>query len=242
MKTTASKVKFLTHYSTFLTIIMVSFFLFSFNKIRQIENFEEINVKRINIIENDGTIRMVLSNKELQHSGRIDGKDWEKRERPSGLIFFNDEGDECGGLIYQTKETKNGLISGMSITMDRYKDDQVLQLSNQETVVNGKIMSQRGIHINDFPMDSHITKRMEMLEEAQKITNPEERKKKINEIYDQFGERNLLFLGKTKGNSQGLFLSDSKGQPKMMIYVDEQGNPKIQTFNDKGEIKDFIVE
>lgn len=242
MKTTASKVKFLTHYATFMTIIMVLFFLFSFKKLREIENFEEINVKRINIIENDGTIRMVLSNKELQHSGRIDGKDWEKRERPSGLIFFNDKGDECGGLIYQTKETKNGLISGMSITMDRYKDDQVLQLSNQETVVDGKIISQRGIHINDFPMNSHITKRMKMLEEAQKITNPEERKKKINEIYDQYGERNLLFLGKTKGNSQGLFLSDSKGQPKMMIYVDEQGNPKIQTFNSKGEIKDFIVE
>ena len=242
MKTTDSKVKFLTHYSTFLTIIMGSFMLFSFNKIRKIENFEEINVKRINIIENDGTTRMVLSNKALQHSGRMDGKDWEKRERPSGLIFFNDEGDECGGLIYQTKQTKNGLISGMSITMDRYKDDQVLQLSNQETVVNGKIVSQRGIHINDFPMDSHITKRTELLKEAQKITNPEEREKKINEIYDRYGERNLLFLGKTRGNSQGLFLSDSKGQPKMMIYVDEQGNPKIQTFNEKGEIKDLIVE
>src|SRR5690606_22556411 len=124
MKTTASKVKFLTNYSTFLTIIMVSFFLFSFNKIRQIENFEEINVKRINIIENDVTIRMILSKQELQHSGRNDGKDWEQRERPSGLIFFNDEGDECGGLIHRTKETKHGLISGTSITMDRYKDDQ----------------------------------------------------------------------------------------------------------------------
>jgi len=26
----------------------------------------------------------------------------------------------------------------------------------------------------------------------------------------------------------------------MKIYVDKNGNPKIQTFNDKGEVKDFI--
>ena len=242
MKTTDSKVKFLTTYSIFMTVIMVSLSLFSFKVYKKIENFDEINVKRINIIENDGTIRMVLSNKERQHSGRMDGKDWEKRARPSGLVFFNDEGDECGGLIYQTKKTKDGLISGMSISMDRYKDDQVLQLSNQEEVINGKLWSQRGIHINDYPMDSHLDKRSAMLKEAEKITNPEEREKKINEIHDRYGAKNLLFLGKTSGNSQGLFLSDSKGKPKMMVYVDDQGNPKIQTFNAKGEIKDFIVE
>ena len=240
MKTTASKVKFLTAYSTVLTVLMASLFLFSFNKIRQIENFEEINVKRINVVEDDGTLRMVLSNQKLQHYGRIDGKDWEKRERPAGLLFFNDEGDECGGLIYQAKETPKGIVSGMSITMDRYKDDQVLQLSNQEFVQNGKIVSQRGIHINDFPHDSNLVKRTELLKEAQKIEDPNERSKKINEIYDTYGERNLLFLGKTKGNSQGLFLSDAAGQPKMMIYVDDKGEPKIQTFNSKGEIKDFL--
>ena len=26
-----------------------------------------------------------------------------------------------------------------------------------------------------------------------------------------------------------------------MVYVDEKGQPKIQTFNEKGEVKDFLV-
>ena len=56
------------------------------------------------------------------------------------------------------------------------------------------------------------------------------------------GAVNRLFIGRTKGNSSGLFLSGPDGQPKMMIYVDDKGNPKIQTFNDKGEIKDFIED
>jgi hypothetical protein len=70
------------------------------------ESFDEINVKRINIIENDGTIRMVLSNKERQHPGRIDGKDIDEREREAGLLFFNDEGDECGGCVILPKTQK----------------------------------------------------------------------------------------------------------------------------------------
>ena len=68
-----------------LVLFSATFTLFtllnSFRLEKKIENFDEINVKRINIIEKDGTIRMVISNKELQHSGRMDGKDWEKRER-----------------------------------------------------------------------------------------------------------------------------------------------------------------
>jgi hypothetical protein len=30
----------------------------------------------------------------------MDDKDLPKRERPAGMIFFNDEGDEDGGLVY----------------------------------------------------------------------------------------------------------------------------------------------
>lgn len=69
MRTTASKVKALTAYSTLMTIIMASLFLFSFHKMKKIESFEEINVKRINILENDGTIRMVISNRENNIQG-----------------------------------------------------------------------------------------------------------------------------------------------------------------------------
>jgi hypothetical protein len=241
MRTTAQKLRFLTAYATIMTVLLTSLVLFSFHKINKIENFEEINVKRINILENDGTIRMVISNKEKQHSGRMDGKDWEKRERPSGMIFFNDEGDECGGLIYQAKKTEKGIVTGMSITMDQYKNDQVLQLSNQEFVKDGKLTSQRGIHINAINYESKANLTKQLIEEANKIEDTKLRNTKLNEIYKEHTSKNLLFLGKTKGNSQGLFISDPQGNPKMMIYVDDKGEPKIQTLNEKGEVKDFLI-
>jgi hypothetical protein len=242
MKTTDSKVKLLTTYSIFMTVIMVSLSLFSFKMYNKIENFDEINVKRINIIENDGTIRMVLSNKERQHPGRIDGKDFDKRERRAGLVFFNDEGDECGGIGYSTEKRGNGVFSGMLITMDRYKNDEVVNISNAEMVENGKIVSRRGIGISDFPADSHLGKSMKALEEIQKITDPAEREKKMKEGIEKYGSKSLVFLGKNPDNTQGLFLNDAKGQPRMKIYVDEKGNPKIQTLDSKGKVKDFIVQ
>ncbi|HEU4496284.1 MAG TPA: hypothetical protein VFR70_04465, partial [Flavobacterium sp.] len=150
--------------------------------------------------------------------------------------------DECGGLVSYSTKTKDGVDSGMSFTMDRYKNDQVLQLTNQESVSNGKIVSLRGIVINEYPADSHLGKTIKAKNEAKKITDPEEREKRIKEINKQHGGAHLLFLGKTKDSGQGLFLNDTNGKPKIYIYVDKKGNPKIQAFDSKGEKKDLITE
>lgn len=214
----------------------------SFRIERKFENFDEINVKRINIIEKDGTIRMVISNKELQHSGRMNGKDWVKRERQAGMIFFNDLGDECGGLIYENKLRGDGSMkNGMSITMDQYKDDQVIQILNNESIKGDKISSERGFSVNAYKSLGGIDARNKAYEEAGKIKDEKLRKQKLQEISKNQGSNKLLFLGKTMGNSQGLFIADQSGQPKLMVYVDEKGDPKIQTFNEKGEVKDFLV-
>ena len=130
----------------------------------------------------------------------------------------------------------------MSFTMDNYKDDQVLQILNDEYYANGKAFIERGISINQYPLGSNIDERNKKLDELNKISDEKERKLKIRELMKNEGAVNRLFIGRTKGNSSGLFLSGPDGQPKMMIYVDDKGNPKIQTFNDKGEIKDFIED
>ncbi|MCU0437143.1 MAG: hypothetical protein MUC49_04465 [Raineya sp.] len=242
MKTLETKVKFLTYYAMASTLFFSVMLFSSFTENNKVVNFDEINVKRINVVEKNGTIRMVISNKELQHSGRMNGKDWAKRERPAGMIFFNDKGDECGGLIYQIKKTDKGMVSGMSITMDKFNDDQVVQILNDEYLQEGNLFSQRGLIINDFPASSDLEERTKAYEEAKKITDEKLRKEKLKEIQEKQDSRNLMFVGKTRGNSQGIFINDQAGRPKMMIFVDDKGKPRITTFNDKGEKKDFITE
>ena len=239
-KNIEKKVNFLIGYAMLSTLLIAFLGFSSFDRKEKIEKFDELVVKKITVVGENNLPRMVLSNETRQHPGRMNGKEWAKRERPSGIIFFNNDGDECGGIVYQTKEKDGKIISGMSFTMDNYKDDQVIQIMNDEYYANGKSFIERGISINQFPDGSNIDVRNAKLEALKSISDEKERRLKIRELMQKEGSVNRLFIGKTKGNSSGLFLSGPDGKPKMMIYVDEKGYPKIQTFNDNGEMKDII--
>ena|ERR1019366_1816415 len=63
-------------------------------------NLGEIAVERINVVEKNGRARMVIANSERQAPTVVNGVTLgSNRERPAGVIFFNDEGDEAGGLV-----------------------------------------------------------------------------------------------------------------------------------------------
>src|SRR5262245_50172581 len=95
-------VRFLKIYAAFATLlcVVVLFSAFAYQENRK-QKFEEIDVERINIVEKDGKLRMVISNRERQHPGVVDGKIMPRPNgRPPGMIFFNHRGDEAGGLIF----------------------------------------------------------------------------------------------------------------------------------------------
>lgn len=238
--TIEKKVNLLIVYAIVTTLLICFITLSSFDSYEADKVFNEITVKKITVVGEDNLPRMVLSNETRQHSGRMNGKEWSKRERPSGIIFFNNQGDECGGIVYQVKEQDGKTSSGMSFTMDNYKDDQVIQILNDEYYSGGKAFIERGISINQYPLGTNIDDRNKKLDEINKIKDDKERKLKTKELMQKEGSINRLFIGRTKGNSSGLFLSGPDGHPKMMVYVDEMGNPKIQVFDKKGELKDII--
>lgn len=67
---------------------------------------------------------MVISNKKNQHPGIINNQALPERDRPAGMIFFNDDGDECGGLVYDGDRNS----ASMTYSFDQYKNDQIMQL------------------------------------------------------------------------------------------------------------------
>ncbi|MFA0811515.1 hypothetical protein [Microbulbifer epialgicus] len=61
--------------------------------------FEEISVERINIIEKNGLKRMVLANSDRAPGAEKLGEEVFRPSSPRpGMIFYNDEGTENGGL------------------------------------------------------------------------------------------------------------------------------------------------
>src|SRR5690606_27868275 len=79
------------------------------------QRFSEIDVERINIIEKDGTVKMIITNVERFPNGEdiINGRPTnDDRKKRSGMLFFNEDGIECGGFIYDGHKNENGHTAG----------------------------------------------------------------------------------------------------------------------------------
>src|SRR5947199_2760718 len=90
-----------------------------------------LTVQRINVVEPDGTLRLVISNHARLPGIITRGKE-QKFDRPqAGMIFYNDEGSENGGLIFGGRRDAKGEIkdSGGSLSFDKYGANQIVQLA-----------------------------------------------------------------------------------------------------------------
>lgn len=87
-------------------------------------------MRRINVVEPDGTLRIVISDHAKLPGIIVQGKE-QPFERPqAGLLFYNDEGSENGGLIFGGHRNDKGEIvdSGGSLSFDKYGANQIIQL------------------------------------------------------------------------------------------------------------------
>src|SRR5499426_1131049 len=100
------EVRILKVYAVVMTLLFGALALSAFRQADQKTKFTEIDVERINIVEKDGKLKMVISNSERQHPGVIEGRTL-SRSRPAGMLFFNDKGDECGGLSFSSEQQKD---------------------------------------------------------------------------------------------------------------------------------------
>lgn len=141
--------------------------------------FEEIDVERINIVEKDGQLRMVISNQARQHPGMVDGKLMPRPHgRPPGLIFFNHRGDECGGLVFGDNGGKGHFVS---LTMDKSRNDQTIGMQHLESD-NGEYFT--GLRVWDRPNTSLVDLNTKV-EKIRELEDAAERKAAFKKLQDK---------------------------------------------------------
>ena len=207
------------------------------------QRFSEIDVERINIIENDGTVKMIITNVDKFPNGttKINGRNTnETRKKRSGMLFFNEDGIECGGFIYDGEKKENGHSSGLSLTYDQYNGDQVMQLLTQDYQEGDKRHVSSSLVFNDRPSKETQERNAEISKElaALRKEDPKLMQQKYKEYEAQglIGGAPRVMLGKTRSQNNGLFLFDDKGMPKAMFYVDKNNTAKLDFYDDKGEV------
>jgi hypothetical protein len=224
--------RFLSIYSGLLTAALVLAVLFGF-RLDKPTRFDTIDVNRINIVEPDGTIRMVISDKSQFPGVIIKGKEQPHPDRETaGMLFFNDEGSENGGLIFGGAKDKNGEKSNYGhLSFDEYEQDQVFVVEANQ---NGD-RHQSGLVLADNP-NYPITDLMTEVNREKSL--PEgQRSAALKLFFSMHGQsRQRLYLGRDDNGSVALKMKDAKGRDRIIIEVGADGSPAIRFLDQAGKI------
>ena len=227
-----SSKRFLPIYSGVLTIVLAVSMLCGFASKKK-TSFDEIDVHRINVVEPDGTIRLVLSNKAQFPGVIMKGKEYPHPNRKfAGMLFFNDEGTEMGGLGFSGMIDKNGKVSSTgTLSFDQYMQDEVFTIDAYEE--DGKRYS--GIKVMDRP-DYSVEEEFALMQRVAKLPPPEQ-KVEMDKFYAQRERAHpRLKLGREGDSSVGLRLRDTQGRDRIIIMVKPDGTPTLQFLDQTGKV------
>ena len=194
----------------------------------------EISVERINVVDADGTLRMVISNKNRMHPGVMDGVTIDRPRPVAGMLFFNDQGDEVGGLTFTGREQNGERRADAGLMFDQLKQDQTIGLSYTEA--NGQRSA--GFQVWDRA-DTRLSELIAKLNAANKIENADERQKAIAEVRAAAprGPRRV-FVGKERDRSAIVSLADADGRARLTLSVGADGKAAIEIRGENGTVTD----
>jgi hypothetical protein len=195
-------------------------------------SFDEIDVKRLNVVEADGKPRLVLANKEKSPSAVVDGVDLGNGGQRPGMIFYNSEGDESGGLVNDNAVGPDGKPTAYGhLSFDQYKQDQTMVLQYAE----GQGRRGVGLRVQDRP-DVPFTSYLDEFREIEKMPPGPERDKAMAAFQKKYPSPERVYIGKTVEKASALMLADGKGAPRILLRVGEDGDARIQFLDANGKV------
>ena len=163
------------------------------------DTFDEITVHRINLTEPDGKLRLVISNRARLPGVMVKGKEGKPNRPYAGMIFYNDEETENGGLIFAGHQNDKGEVesSGVSLSFDKYGDGQFVQLAG----VSDKEDRFSGLRVWENGLDAGRSSRVWVGEGADGIASMA--------LMDANGRKRIVMEVKPDGASSLTFLDEN---------------------------------
>ena len=229
--------KYLAIYSGVLTIAFGAIVLSGAAAPSRDEKFDTIDVQRINVREPDGTLRMTISNMARFPGLFLDGKEYPHDRDVAGMLFFNDEGTENGGLVFAGSKDAQGKVShGVHLSMDQYEQDQVVTLNSIESGDRRR----SGLTVGDRP-DRPIVR--DIQERATLDAMPEDERAALMEQRraENYYGANRLFAGRNGDRESVLDLKDADGNTRLRLKVEPDGGASIEFLDAAGKVTGTVT-
>lgn len=225
------QLRFLHAYAATTSLVLVVLAVSAFRQGAR-GNLGEITVERINVVDANGTLRMVISNKDRMHPGVIGGKTLQRPRPYAGFIFFNDKGDEDGGLTYTGHEENGRRVADAGLMFDQLNQDQTIGFDYSEE--NGQRAA--AFKVWDRP-DAPLADLVDKLNAANALQDPAARRAALARLRAEAPKpAQRVFLGKSPNRTASLRLSDAEGHPRLALTVSPDGNAIIEFLNADGTV------
>lgn len=200
-------------------------------------DFDQLTVHRINIVEPDGTPRLIISNKAEYPGSFYHGKEIARPDRAdsAGMLFINDEGTENGGMLFGGYKAADGSAHSWGhLSFDEYEQDQQMDM---DSLQEGQTRSSK-IFIMDNSVDDPLTPAMIGQWQRIKAMPPgPERSRLAADFHDRHPRPAVrAYLGRTGDNESRLDLADTQGKTRIRLQVAADGTPTLQFLDEFGNV------
>jgi hypothetical protein len=226
--------RYLVIYSFFVTLTFAAS-VYIVVRPRPLLKIDRLQAHRIDLIEPDGTERLILSDRANYPGSFFHGAEVQRPDRndSAGMLFIDDEGNEDGGLIFGGKLVKGHPVTFGHLSFDAYQQDQTVSL--ESTFEDGQ--RHAAVVLKDMP-DTPITPAMiDDVERVKAIPDgpaQEAAWKAVRARYE-FG-RNRALLARNPDGSVGLTLNDVQGHPRIKLVVLPSGEPEMDMLDADGKV------
>lgn len=224
-------------YAIVMTIVVCVLSLSAFQVQATRTRFSEIDVERINVVEPDGKLRMVISNRPRSIGPIYKGKPfgYAGGTRP-GIIFFNDEGTENGGLtITGSRDSLGRYRASSSWSFDQFDQDQILTLAYADN--NGR--RRTGLTVADRD-DRNIYDLVMQRDSIMAMPDTAARRAALARLLGPVNGIPLaatrLYAGRDTAKSAVVNLFDPLGRIRLRLRVDSSGRSSLDFLDDNGRV------
>jgi len=231
------ELRLLRAHALITTPLLIVLLLAGFLQAAQRTRFTEIDVERINIVEPDGKLRMVISNRPRSIGPIYKGKPfgYPGGTRP-GIIFFNDEGTENGGLGFSGGREPDGTFrAGAQLAFDQFDQDQVLFLqyndNNGQRRMGLTVADRADVSIYDFVLRRDSINKM-----ADGPAKTAALAKLVEPVNGVPLAAQRVYVGRDASKAAIVNLSDRLGRARLRLLVDSMGVARIEFLDETGRV------